>query len=387
MVSMTNESLSSTDINKISPWRRAFMILAVVFASLGLVAGGAIGGQLINQSSEPQSALTAGEDGNKTATKEESTIAAVAEKVSPSVVSVITASQSRSYYGTASQEGAGTGIIISSDGYILTNNHVIDGASSVTVIDANGDTYSGVTVIGRDPLNDVAFLKITSDTTFTAAEIGDSSTLRIGQQVVAIGNALGQYKNTVTSGIISGTGRPVTASTGSGQTESLIDLLQTDASINSGNSGGPLLNLAGQVIGINTAVATDANGIGFAIPINSTKGVMAGVLQNGTISRSYLGVNFLSITPEVVREYKLSVRAGAYVSAQRGSAIVTGSPADKAGIKDGDIIQKIDSYVVGDNGGLSSIIGQYQPGDSATLTIVRDGQVITKEITFGAYSQ
>lgn len=269
----------------------------------------------------------------------------------------------------------------------MTNNHVIDGAEAVSVVDHEGQTYEAVKILGRDPLNDVAFLKVQSAKEFTPAIIGNSATLRVGQQVVAIGNALGQYSNTVTSGIVSGMGRPVTASSSNGQAESLTDLIQTDASINPGNSGGPLVNLSGQIIGINTAVAADANGIGFAIPINATKGMLQGVLESGTVSRAVLGINYLSITPEIAREQKLSTTKGALIYASRGtSAIVSGGAADKAGLKSGDIITKIDTHTIGQQGGLSSVIGLYRPGDTAVITYIRNGQEQTTQATFEAYN-
>lgn len=326
-------------------------------------------------------------DGNTIVSPGEVDIAKVAAKVSPSVVSVLTSAQAATFGGLQqTQEGAGTGIIISKDGYVMTNNHVIDSADTVSVVAADGTTYDNVKVVGRDPLNDVAFIKISGVNNLTPAEIGDSSSIRIGQNVVAIGNALGQYQNTVTSGIISGTGRPVSAQAGD-NVESLTDLLQTDAAINSGNSGGPLVNMAGQVIGINTAVATNANGIGFAIPINSTKGVLKGVLDNGKVSRAYLGVNYVAITPEVAKRYNLSVMRGAYVLApQSGPAIVSGSPADKAGVKDKDIITKVNDIEVGDRAGVSSIVGQYAPGDTIHLTILRGGQTLKIDVTLSAYS-
>ena len=370
-----------------STWKRGFLILLVVFLCLGSVGIGATANWWFNKGqSNTLSSITAGEDGNTVVTEDELSIANVVDTVAPSVVSIVTSSQVRSFYGTTDQEGAGTGIIVSKDGYVMTNNHVIDGASAVSVVDSEGNLYEDVTVIGSDPLNDIAFLKIDSNTTFTPVQLGDSSTVRVGQQVVAIGNALGQYDNTVTSGILSGTNRPVTASTGTGEAETLTDLLQTDAAINSGNSGGPLLNMAGQVIGINTAVATDANGIGFAIPINAAKGVLAGVLEDGTISRGYIGVSYIDLTPEVAREYRLNVTRGAYIYTENGSAIIADSPADDAGIKSQDIIQKVNDDVIGENGGLSSIIGQYQPGETVTLTILRDGKTITLDLTLGKYS-
>lgn len=349
------------------------------------VVGGIFAFRYLGPNDTPS--LTSSNDGNTTVTEQESSIASVAEKVGPSVVSIVTQTQSRSYYGTTSGSAAGTGIIISKDGYVMTNNHVLEGASNVSIIDSKGELYNDVTIIGRDPLNDIAFLKIKSDATFAPVTLGSSSTIRTGQQVVAIGNALGQYSNTVTSGIISGTGRPITAGTQSGDTESLTDLIQTDASINPGNSGGPLVNLSGQVIGINTAIVEDANGIGFAIPINATKGIIEGVLETGKVSRAYLGVNYLTVTPDVAREYNLPVRSGAYINQNNGaSPVAPGSPAEKAGLKAGDIITKINDETVGTQGSLSSILGEYRPGDKVTLTYLRDGKEQTVTLSLDVYN-
>ena len=364
----------------------SIFIVIGVLALLGIGVGGGIALQkALAPNSTP--ALSSGKDGNTSVTQQESTIASVAEKVNPSVVSIVGTTQSQSYYNTTTGEAAGAGIIVSTDGYIMTNNHVIDGSTNISVVDSNGDKYTNVTVVGSDPLNDIAFLKINANKTFTAAELGNSSTVRIGQQVVAIGNALGQYSNTVTSGIISGTGRPVTAgSEGSNNTENLTDLIQTDASINPGNSGGPLLNMSGQVIGINTAIAQDANGIGFAIPINSTKGVLAGVLANGKVSRAYLGVNYVTVTPDVAQQYKLPVNQGAYIYASSGNPVASGSPAAAAGLQSGDIITKVNDTTIGEAGSLSTLIGEYRPGDKATLTYLRGGQTHTVDVTFGTYN-
>lgn len=332
------------------------------------------------------SSITAETDGNTITTGDEENVASIAEKVSPSVVSIVTTVQSRDVFGTSYGEGAGTGIVVSKDGYIMTNNHVIDGASDVEIVMSDGTTYDDVTVIGNDPLNDVAFLKIEGVDNLTSATLGDSSSVRIGQRVVTIGNALGQYQNTVTSGIISGTGRPVTASSGDGtSTETLTDLIQTDAAINSGNSGGPMVNAAGQVIGINTAVASDANGIGFAIPINATKGVLASVLENGAVEKAYIGVQFTDITPDVASEYNLPVSRGAYVAVERGSAVATNGPADDAGIEDGDIIVSVDGKQVGEQGSLSSLIGEHRPGDTVELGVVRGDKELTISVTLGQY--
>lgn len=363
--------------------------LVSVFGAIILLAIGIVGGVIVTRTLGPNASpsLTTTQDGNQTITDEESSIASVAEKVGPSVVSIVTETRSSdSFYAYGAGQAAGTGIIVSKDGYVMTNNHVLEGATSASVVDSNGELYENVSIVGRDPLNDIAFLKIESDTEFTPAALGNSATIRTGQQVVAIGNALGQYSNTVTSGIISGTGRPITAATSGGDTESLTDLIQTDASINPGNSGGPLVNMAGQVIGINTAIVEDANGIGFAIPVNATKGVLAGVLETGKVTRAYLGVNYLTITPGVAREHDLPVDSGAYVYADGSSnPVVAGSPADRAGLESGDIITKVNNQAVGTAGSLSSILGEYRPGDKVTITYLRDGKEHTTTVTLGTY--
>ena len=366
------------------------IILVCCIGAVILLALAIVGGIFALRQFSPNSipSLTTTNDGNTTITEQESSIASVAEKVGPSVVSIITQTRSNSMYGTSSGAAAGTGIIVSKDGYVMTNNHVLESATDVSIVDSTGELYEDVELIGRDPLNDIAFLKINSDKEFTPAAIGNSSTIRTGQQVVAIGNALGQYSNTVTSGIISGTGRPITATTSDGDTESLTDLIQTDASINPGNSGGPLVNMAGQVIGVNTAIVEDANGIGFAIPINATKGILAGVLETGKVSRAFLGVNYLTVTPDVAREFNLSVNNGAYLHTSTGqNPIASGSPADSAGFKAGDIITKINDEVVGAQGSLSSILGEYRPGDKITATFLRDGEENTVTFKLGSYQE
>jgi len=330
------------------------------------------------------------DDGNLVTTDEENTVANVAEKVSPAVVSITTNTTVSSFFGTSSQEAAGSGIIVTSDGLILTNKHVISGANSIQVVTAAGTTYADVQVVGTDPLNDVAYLKLKNAKDLTAATLGDSSTTRVGQGVIAIGNSLGQYQNTVTSGIISGKGRPVSASSDGGQSnaESLTDLIQTDAAINPGNSGGPLLNRAGQVVGINTAVAANAQGIGFAIPINATKGTLKSIAAGKGAQRAYLGLNYVPITAEVARHYSLSVKQGAYVAATDGSnPVQSGSPAEKAGLQDKDVITKINGLQVGLQGGVSSLIGEYMPGDTVDITLLRDGKEMTTRVTLAAYPQ
>ena len=322
-------------------------------------------------------------DGNVMLTEDEAGVAKAAAKVSPSVVSVVT---TEGDFLHTSQKGAGTGIVISSDGYVLTNNHVVEGADGVRIVTSEGDKYTDVAIVGRDPLNDVAFLKIKNAKNLPAAELGNSSTVKIGQKVIAIGNSLGQYQNTVTSGVISGKGRPVSASSDDGEVEEeLSDLLQTDAAINLGNSGGPLINLSGQVIGINTAIVSDAQSVGFAIPINAVKGAAKSVLQGKGVQRAYIGVRYISITPEVRAEYELPVKNGAYIGGYSGEIVQKDSPADEAGIKEGDIITRVEEKIIGEDGGLSTLLSEYMPGDTVTLTILRDGKALSVRVRLAAY--
>ncbi len=317
-------------------------------------------------------------------------VSEVAKKVSPSVVSIV--GQAGTTMGTngivAQQETAGTGIIISENGYVVTNKHVLEGSSGkVSVVLSDGTRYKNVKEVGKDPLNDIAFLKIEDANNLTPAQLGNSRNVDIGQKVVAIGNALGQFKNTVTSGIISGIGRPVVAGGSEGQ-ERLEGLFQTDAAINPGNSGGPLTNLAGEVIGINTAVAQDAEGIGFAIPINAVKGLAKGVIENGKIQRPYLGVQYISITPDVAEEFNLSVKRGAFVfDANGNNAVVSGGPAAKAGIRNRDIITKINDMPVNERNNLAGLLAEFAPGDKINLTVLRDGQQRTLEVELGQLRQ
>ncbi|NCC20583.1 trypsin-like serine protease, partial [Candidatus Saccharibacteria bacterium] len=251
--------------------KRALIILAVIAGVWLVVGAGVLGAWLSSQATQKNNSLTSGVDGNQVVTEDEADLANIVKKVGPTVVSVVTTQTTGSGRFQTTSEGAGTGIIVSADGYILTNRHVVQDARTLEIINSEGERYSDVTLVGSDPLNDIAILKIKGAKDLPAAELGDSGTVRVGQRVIAIGNSLGQYQNTVTSGIISGLGRPVTAATDElgMNVESLTDLLQTDAAINPGNSGGPLINMAGQVIGINTAIVSDAQSVGFAIPINA----------------------------------------------------------------------------------------------------------------------
>ena len=328
--------------------------------------------------------------GNNAATfTDGASITTVAESVSDSVVSIMTETRTTSYWGQdSSSTAAGSGMIISEDGYILTNKHVIEGANQIYVALDDGTIYDDVEVVATDPLNDVAFLKIRGASHLTPIALGDSTTLSVGQQVIAIGNALGVYSNTVTSGIISGTGRSITATDESyTMYETLSDMIQTDAAINGGNSGGPLVNAAGEAIGINTAVSADGDNVGFAIPITSVKGMVKQLLETGEAKRSYLGLTYITLTPTVAETYNLPVETGAYVNSgsNGGSAILEGGPADQAGIQDGDIITEVNGVKVGAAGSVTTLIGAYAPGDTIQIKILRDDHEKNLNVTLGAY--
>ncbi len=363
---------------------------AIVLASIALVAacGSAVFSYMsYEKASTPITFLSSGTDGNS-ANFVEGSVADIVEKVSESVASIVTEVKTTSYYGySQTGQAAGTGIIVSADGYVLTNKHVIDGATKIKVVLDDGTTYSDAKVVAVDPLNDVAFLKIKDATDLKAATLGNSKTVSVGQQVIAIGNALGQYQNSVTAGIVSGTGRSLMATDSTGQnSERLSDMIQTDAAINSGNSGGPLVNAAGEVIGINTATSSTAENMGFAIPISSVKGMLTQLIETGQASRAYIGVYSVEITPEVAKEYNLPVSSGVYIyNASLYTAVIAGSPADKAGMRDKDIVTAINGEKIGFAGSLSSLIGEYKPGDTVQFAVLRDGKEIAINVTLGAY--
>ena len=364
--------------------KKLAIIIVVVIALAWLGVGATMLVRWLDGGQQPE---VSDQGSNVVISQKEADLAELVEKTSPTVVSIVTSQVSGQGFFQQEVEGAGTGIVISEDGYILTNKHVISEARSVQVVMSDGTRHSDVTVVGSDPLNDIAFLKIKNVSDLKVATLGDSGAMRVGQDVIAIGNSLGQYQNTVTSGIVSGLGRPVTAASSelNSRVESLTDLLQTDAAINPGNSGGPLINSAGQVVGINTAIAADAQGIGFAIPINAAKGMIRGVIANGKVEKAYLGVQYVAITPDVRTQYKLSVDQGALVRSGSGSAVEGNGPADEAGIKDGDIITKVNEKYVGKQGGLGSLVAEFMPGEKVTLTIIRDGKEQQKTLTLGAY--
>jgi serine protease Do len=280
--------------------------------------------------------------------------------------------------------GGGSGFIISSDGLILTNKHVVsDAGASYTVITNDGKKYDAK-VLARDPSQDFAVVKI-SATGLPTVNLGDSNGLQLGQTAIAIGNALGQFSNTVSVGVVSGLQRTVTASDESdGQEETIQGVIQTDAAINPGNSGGPLLDLQGDVIGINTAVASDAQSIGFAIPINRAKSDIASVKTTGNIESPFLGVRYLMVTPDIAKQQNLATSTGALVrGSSDGPAVEPGSPAAKAGIQAEDIIEKVNDQQLDADHALSDVIAEHNVGDTVTLTIDRGGKEMTLTAKLG----
>ena len=314
-------------------------------------------------------------------------IADTVEDVTQSVVSINVTSVQQSFnpfFGRSSREaqGAGTGIILTKDGLVVTNDHVIpENVTEVSLVLNDGTTYDEVEVIGREPFNDIAYLQIKDVNDLVPAKLGDSDSVRVGEQVIAIGNALGEFDTTVTSGIISGEGRPIVAGVGS-DSELLVNLFQTDASINPGNSGGPLLNLNGEVIAINTAVAGNAENIGFAIPINDVKPGITSIEQNGELVRPYLGVRYITLTEAIAEELEVDSTEGAIIFDEVAEdAIIGGSPAEKAGLTNRDVIQEVNGTPINDDNPLPNVVSRYQVGETITLKILRDGEQLDVEVT------
>lgn len=305
--------------------------------------------------------------------EESSAIIDSAKKVSPAVVSITSTQNVMDFFGQVTQsQSAGTGFIFTNDGYILTNKHVgSDLNATYAVFTSDGKKYDGK-VVAQDPSNDLAIMKIDAKG-LPVVDLGDSNQLQVGQWVIAIGNALGQLQNTVTVGVISARERQVVAGdSGTGASESLEHLLQTDAAINPGNSGGPLINLKGQVVGINTAVAGNAQGIGFAIPINTAKTAIQSFQKNGKIIRPILGVRYTTVTSEIQQSQHLTIDYGALIYSSDGQAgVVSGSPADKAGLQNGDIITAINGDRIDQNHPLGTAIQEYNPGDKIEITYMR----------------
>ena len=352
-----------------------FLFLVVISLLFG--AAGGVGGLLYLQRTGLLGKLPIPTTTTDKVTLEESSafIDAV-NSVRPAVVSITFSSQVRDFFGRVyTAQGAGTGFIITNDGYIVTNKHVVaDAAAEYTVFTTDGKSFPAK-VIAKDPLNDLAVIKIEGEG-LPVAEFGDSDDLKIGQWVIAIGNALGEFQNTVTVGVVSAKERRIQVEGGG----VLEGLLQTDAAINSGNSGGPLVNVRGQVVGINTAVAAPgiSEGIGFALPINTVKNVIDQAVKTGKIVRPFLGLEYRPVTKDLKETFDLPVDTGVYAL-----RVVAGEAADKGGVKVNDIITEIDGKPINENRSLTRILQDYKPGDSVTLTVMRGSETLKLPVTLG----
>ncbi|HSH21618.1 MAG TPA: trypsin-like peptidase domain-containing protein [Candidatus Caenarcaniphilales bacterium] len=313
---------------------------------------------------------------------EQSAITGAAEAVSPAVVTITAREGEATDPFSLPERGVGSGIIFDSNGWILTNRHVVDGASQVTVEMQDGRKTTG-SVYGEDTLTDLAIVRI-EEPDLPAAVIGDSAALKPGQLAIAIGSPLGTFTNSVTSGVISALGREVPVSdpaTGTGRV--LRNLIQTDAAINPGNSGGALVDSAGTVIGINTAVAGNAQGIGFAIPINIAKPIMDQAIAGEPLARPWMGIVYEPIDRNTAQENDLPIDYGALITSSSSgrAAVEPGSPADRAGLQEGDIITAINGRRIDASNNVDDILSQYQPNDRLSLTVLRDGQTLQLTLT------
>jgi S1-C subfamily serine protease len=309
---------------------------------------------------------------------ESSAVITAVQRVAPAVVTI----QARSD-GLLSQSGTGSGVIYDPDGWIVTNRHVVEDADELLVILDDSREFTA-RKIGIDTLTDLAIIKI-DGSGFPAAPIGNSSDLEPGQLAIAIGNPLGTFENTVTTGVVSGLGRQITATDAARTTpETLNNLIQTDAAINPGNSGGPLVNSAGQVIGVNTAVNQEAAGIGFAIPIDVAKPIMEQARNGAPIQRPWIGVYYQTVTPQLAAERDLPVEHGALISADGDvAAVFPGSPAATAGLREDDIIVAVDGEQLSAERDLSALILPHAPGDTITLRVMRERSIREIDLTLG----
>lgn len=365
-------------------------IAAIILVIGGVVSSGRFG---ITWPSLPKNLPTPGE--RVKVVTEESVVTGVVENVSASVVTVgISKTRrvgdifefdpfdpfspfERRPGGTQNiDQDIGSGFVVESDGLIVTNKHVVSDSDATYRVITNDDKTYDVVKIYRDPANDLAIVKIAA-TGLKPVDMGDSDKIKVGQMAIAIGTALGEFRNTVTVGVISGVGRGITAgSPFEGYVEKLDNVIQTDAAINPGNSGGPLLNSSGQVVGVNAAIAADSQSIGFAIPINVVKDALTNFNATGQFNRPFLGIEYRMITRQL--SILNEVPEGAYVM-----SVVEGSSAERAGLREEDIITKIDSAKITDENDLAKVIGSKKVGDTIELTVWRDGKELSMKVTLG----
>jgi 2-alkenal reductase len=382
--------------------RILYLALAILLAGTSALSGAAVGGAVVYQTvsrvqtthlptSAPAAQPVSVSSTNGTSrlivntTQIETTITQAVQKVGPAVVTVTgtVPGQMTVFGSTSSGTVSGSGVFISDQGYILTNNHVVadtQGDLTITLADGSQETAK---IVGTDQYSDIAVLKTTGKVP-AVATLGNSDVLQPGESVIAIGSPLGDFKNTVTVGVVSATGRSI--DTGQGYT--IDNLIQTDAAINQGNSGGPLVDLAGEVVAINTLIVrnsgsgTVAEGLGFAIPIDTAKTVAEQLIQTGHITHPYLGISFQPITPDIATAYNLPAQWGVYVT-----SVAANSPASRANLQNGDIITGVDNVSLDANHSYVNTLFTYKPGDQVTLTVMRNGKTIQLQATLGDSSK
>jgi S1-C subfamily serine protease len=357
-------------------------LLSAVLASGGTVLALRATGVLDRPAATPTrpTATTVGANNQPVTIDEQSATIDVAAAVSPAVVRITINGSADTSTGIIPSTGVGSGVIYDANGWILTNRHVVEGSEALKVELNDGREFDG-TVYGIDTLTDLAIVKVNAND-LTAAKIGDSSSLKVGQLVVAIGSPLGTFTNSVTSGIVSAKGRTITTD----GNQNLNNLIQTDAAINPGNSGGPLLDASGNVVGINTAIAADASGIGFAIPIDIARPIMDQAVAGEKLARPYMGVIYRAVDRQLASDENLPVNDGALVIQGAGGsspAVVADSPADKAGIKEGDIIVKVNGHAIDRDNPLDATLSEFAPGDTVQIDLLRDGQTMSVQLTLG----
>ncbi len=377
--------------------RIALVFLWLFTAALTALCGGIAGGWWVAAhaapAAAPAAAVSPAGQGNAPATGKtpngdvlkvettqiETAITKAVEKVSPAVVTVVGVIPGRmTFFGpTPDEQVSGSGVIVSEKGYIITNNHVVAGTRKLEVIFADG-TRREARIVGTDRFADLAVLQVKGKVPAVAV-LGNSDALKPGETVIAIGSPLGAFRNTVTVGVVSATGRNL--DTGRGYV--MEGLIQTDAAINHGNSGGPLVNLAGEVVGINTLIVRNgggdvAEGLGFAIPSNTVRAVAEQIIKQGYVSRPYLGIDWQGINPAIAARYGLPVKWGVYVV-----QVAAGSPAEKAGLQHGDIITQIGNTPIDDQHPFINTLFDHKPGETVALKVVRGNKVITLKVTLG----
>jgi S1-C subfamily serine protease len=353
---------------------------------LALVSMGSLPAPLgASVNASPTPAPSPGSTSQTVVVDDQTAITQAAEAVSPAVVTITVRAGEATDPFSLPEEGVGSGIIFDASGYVLTNRHVVADATQVTVELTDGRRLAG-NVYGVDTLTDLAIVKIDAPD-LTAARIGDSSTLKPGQTAIVIGSPLGTFTNSVTSGVISALGRQLVVSDPvTGERRQLRNLVQTDAAINPGNSGGPLVDAAGNVVGVSTAYAESAQGIFFAIPINIAKPIMRQAVAGQPLSRPWIGMVYVPVDRNIADENDLPLDYGAWISpdtADGSVPIVPGSPADTAGLQAGDIVTAIDGIRIDATAGIDDVLSLYEPGDRLTLNILRDGQTLQVGLTLG----